>query len=727
MPRNPAPIHPRVSHARAWEGALRAAYLAPFGRAMLRRLAQAESANQAWRAMDDVVEAMVAQPRAGVPVHLIQNQLDSIKGYHRKKVIASFRSALALDITPVLSEPEIGVFMAQKLNENVDLIKTIPTRLHAGLKGALERELQQAPFDQQRLKELFAKQYKSSGYNLRRIVRDQNSKAVAGLTEIRQRQLGIGEYQWLTSQDERVRPTHEANSGRKFQWANPPAETGHPGDDIQCRCVAIPIVTEADRQRLKDADAHSTTTIGPGRPARAAPGAPPVASPPTPPAAPFQAPRPPVSPMVARRDLPAHNRSRLELQEEKIQASIDSVKEDIARYGEVGGFHSKTLGELEGRMESLRGVRQTIKERALVADLGEALQDTFSEGRTAQYMAIKATNLRKVLKDGQFKSSAETGKGTFKVIAEDRFKRIEQGVFNLADDAMDIDKIDELPKYGFMAGRERMDFDPIVGHGYGETFVRFKPEVRQRSTVTLGDSFDGNSGPRLTPASPLNDVADDLPTNFFNYLGPNEDLQVRIQNKKHWRKWGETRDYKDLMMAARGQPYVETQIYGRLGLDDVDAILVESKKVKAELRKRLDKMGLADIKVEASGHHTKLHQIAHGYSEAMQSLSPTDIDALGDYYIERLFNAGPAQGLLAKGWDGKITGPVAPLRNEIKALGSEATTAQKRAYLRAYYEARALKADSGLPKVHWEDYRPTQADFTDDVLDTSLLERYPGA
>ena len=239
---------------------MRVAYINPFFNQLRGRLANAEAATQAWRAMDQTVMAMTAQPKNGVPVHMIQAALDRMRGYHRKRVIQSFRAALGLDITRVLSEPEISVFMAHKLSENVDLIKTIPIRVHAGLKARLALELQRAPFDQQVLTQMVRKEYGSTGYNLRRIVRDQTSKTVAGLTEIRQRQLGIDGYEWLTSQDERVRPSHLANSGQFFLWSKPPSTTGPPGEDIQCRCVAIPVVLNADRDRLKERSGPTSTT-----------------------------------------------------------------------------------------------------------------------------------------------------------------------------------------------------------------------------------------------------------------------------------------------------------------------------------------------------------------------------------------------------------------------------------------------------------------------------------
>jgi SPP1 gp7 family putative phage head morphogenesis protein len=75
------------------------------------------------------------------------------------------------------------------------------------------------------------------------IARDQTLKTNAAITQTRQVQAGVESYEWSTSLDERVRDEHRALEGQRFAWNNPPA-VGHPGEDFQCRCVAIPVISE---------------------------------------------------------------------------------------------------------------------------------------------------------------------------------------------------------------------------------------------------------------------------------------------------------------------------------------------------------------------------------------------------------------------------------------------------------------------------------------------------
>jgi SPP1 gp7 family putative phage head morphogenesis protein len=76
------------------------------------------------------------------------------------------------------------------------------------------------------------------------IARDQVSKLNGQLNRERQENIGVEGYIWRTVGDERVRDTHMDNDGQYFTWDNPPAETGAPGEDYQCRCWAEPVLPE---------------------------------------------------------------------------------------------------------------------------------------------------------------------------------------------------------------------------------------------------------------------------------------------------------------------------------------------------------------------------------------------------------------------------------------------------------------------------------------------------
>ena len=75
------------------------------------------------------------------------------------------------------------------------------------------------------------------------IARDQVSKYNGALSESNQRSVGITHYEWRGAMDARERPEHVALQGLVFSW-DKPSPLGHPGEPIQCRCVASPVTSQ---------------------------------------------------------------------------------------------------------------------------------------------------------------------------------------------------------------------------------------------------------------------------------------------------------------------------------------------------------------------------------------------------------------------------------------------------------------------------------------------------
>lgn len=90
---------------------------------------------------------------------------------------------------------------------------------------------------------LLRERYDVARSRARFIARDQIAKLNGQITQQRQTALGVTRYKWSTSLDERVRPTHRVLEGKIFSWSKPPS-VGHPGQDYQCRCVAIPVLDD---------------------------------------------------------------------------------------------------------------------------------------------------------------------------------------------------------------------------------------------------------------------------------------------------------------------------------------------------------------------------------------------------------------------------------------------------------------------------------------------------
>lgn len=128
--------------------------------------------------------------------------------------------------------------------------QTVPRRFEQVLARRLARRAQRGgPFSEAALRREVAAAQRTARYFVRRIATDQGYNVVSDLNRRRQRENGVEEYEWQTAADDRVRPTHAANNGQRFSWNDPPGGTGHPGSEVNCRCVALPVVDMRRRRR----------------------------------------------------------------------------------------------------------------------------------------------------------------------------------------------------------------------------------------------------------------------------------------------------------------------------------------------------------------------------------------------------------------------------------------------------------------------------------------------
>lgn len=135
---------------------------------------------------------------------------------------------------------ELKTFAAQ----NVTLIKSLEVDTLKNIEGVVQRGIQTGRRHEEIAKDLNGIKkgvFKKSRTRAKLIARDQVAKLNGNLTRLRQTNLGVEKYRWQDSADNRVRTTHLANDGKIFSWDKPPFATGHPGQDVQCRCWAEPI------------------------------------------------------------------------------------------------------------------------------------------------------------------------------------------------------------------------------------------------------------------------------------------------------------------------------------------------------------------------------------------------------------------------------------------------------------------------------------------------------
>jgi SPP1 gp7 family putative phage head morphogenesis protein len=166
-----------------------------------------------------------------------------VSEFNKAEMTRQMRAAIGVDI--FLADPTLAETVAGFVETNAALIKSIPEQLFEKVEKVIRRGFRKGQRAEQLAPEI-ARQFGVSDRRARFIARDQIAKLNGQLTRERQTELGLGEYIWRTSLDERVRPSHARLEGTTQSWNDPPETDGgrqvHPGEDYNCRCTAEPVI-----------------------------------------------------------------------------------------------------------------------------------------------------------------------------------------------------------------------------------------------------------------------------------------------------------------------------------------------------------------------------------------------------------------------------------------------------------------------------------------------------
>lgn len=188
----------------------------------------------------------------------ITEKLEAISTMTKNNAIREWkraiRSTLGIDI---LADYYKGSFymeyMQRWIADNVGKIKSIPSRTLDSMREIILDGYRNGRSIRNMQKEI-QDRYGKSKRDAQLLARDQVASLNSQITQAQQRDAGVTHYKWSTSRDARVRDCHADLEGQIFSWDDPPemwyetkkgrVYTGrrcHPGEDICCRCVALPV------------------------------------------------------------------------------------------------------------------------------------------------------------------------------------------------------------------------------------------------------------------------------------------------------------------------------------------------------------------------------------------------------------------------------------------------------------------------------------------------------
>ena len=182
---------------------------------------------------------------------MLRNKLERLGNLTRKLTVREWKRVVSKTLGVDLTEDKLlGDFYKTALKDwtdlNVDLIKSIPKNSLGDMEDIVINGFKGGSTVKSIMQDI-QHTYGVSQSKARFLARDQMAKLNADISQQQQTDAGVEEYIWSSSGDGRVRDRHKELDGKKFKWSEPPIvdkKTGrraHPGQDYQCRCVALPV------------------------------------------------------------------------------------------------------------------------------------------------------------------------------------------------------------------------------------------------------------------------------------------------------------------------------------------------------------------------------------------------------------------------------------------------------------------------------------------------------
>lgn len=160
----------------------------------------------------------------------------------------SAKKATDVSITPV-SETLEGQIEDHLVREIDQSMKDLSKRVIQNTRRAVQKnQVEGGRVD--RLLNLLTLQRGLAKLKVAGIAEHEAASAISTFREDRYTEIGLDRYIWSTMGDERVRHDHADLDTKVFSWSSPPivdrstGRRGHPGEDYNCRCTAIPLLTE---------------------------------------------------------------------------------------------------------------------------------------------------------------------------------------------------------------------------------------------------------------------------------------------------------------------------------------------------------------------------------------------------------------------------------------------------------------------------------------------------
>lgn len=208
------------------------------------RLDSADDLKRELSRINDLIDDVLSTERLR---RMVDKAARDVADFNKGELNRQFRAGLGVDL--LHGEPYLRQQLEMFTEDNTRLITSLAQE-HLDQVGGIVMRAARTGQRVESLADELQTRFGVTESKAELLARDQVGKLNGELTQLRQQSVGITEYEWSTSRDERVRSRHAELEGTSHGWNDPPVvdeRTGrraHPGQDFQCRCTALPKVDD---------------------------------------------------------------------------------------------------------------------------------------------------------------------------------------------------------------------------------------------------------------------------------------------------------------------------------------------------------------------------------------------------------------------------------------------------------------------------------------------------
>lgn len=205
----------------------------------------ADDLNQAMQRVRDRFDSL------GFASQIASRMISSVSSKNRERTLQAFKLSAGIDLTTLLQTEQLSTFTELQIAKNSELIKSVSGEAINDIQRIIFNSLAEGVRYEEIARQI-AGNNKSSVFNkmgnrIKTIARTETAKINAQLSEKRYELAGVTKAIWDASADSRTRPCHQARDGKEFElakglYSSCDGKTIKPAEEINCRCVARPIL-----------------------------------------------------------------------------------------------------------------------------------------------------------------------------------------------------------------------------------------------------------------------------------------------------------------------------------------------------------------------------------------------------------------------------------------------------------------------------------------------------